>query len=205
MIADLPILSYAQNLTQSTLKFLGSSILVFVFVVFMLFGTKRVNQSLKVFSHVQQSISLYVTVKFFLSLLTALATALLLYILNIELTLLFFILTFILNLVPSIGSPLATLLPLPIIFLQYGINGTFYVFIIGASLIQFAFGSLVETKLLGDKLNLHPVVVLFSLLFWGFLWGIAGMFLAVPITAVVNITLSNIPAAQKLSSFLKGN
>jgi predicted PurR-regulated permease PerM len=61
------------------------------------------------------------------------------------------------------------------------------------TVIQNAMGNFVEPKLMGRGLGLSPLVVLFALFFWGWLWGIAGMILAVPIVAVVKIVCNNIP------------
>ena len=65
--------------------------------------------------------------------------------------------------------------------------------------IQQIIGNLVEPKLLGDSVNLSPIVILFSLVFWGWLWGIWGMFLSVPITVMVKIILENIEATKPIS------
>jgi predicted PurR-regulated permease PerM len=54
--------------------------------------------------------------------------------------------------------------------------------------------NLLEPELMGQGLGLSPLVVLFSLFFWGWLWGIPGMMLAVPIRAVIKIVCANVPA-----------
>jgi len=51
-------------------------------------------------------------------------------------------------------------------------------------------------------LGLSPLAVLFSLFFWGWLWGIPGMILAVPITAVIKIVCGNVPALRFVESLL---
>ncbi|MFW5801510.1 MAG: AI-2E family transporter, partial [Spirochaeta sp.] len=55
----------------------------------------------------------------------------------------------------------------------------------------------------GDRLNLSPVVIIFSLLFWGWLWGIVGMFLSVPLTMVIKIVCENIPATRPISILME--
>jgi predicted PurR-regulated permease PerM len=65
--------------------------------------------------------------------------------------------------------------------------------------VQQIMGNLIEPGLLGDLLNLSPVVIIFSLLIWGWLWGIVGMFLAVPITVALKIVCENIPALNSIA------
>jgi AI-2 transport protein TqsA len=66
-------------------------------------------------------------------------------------------------------------------------------------------GNLVEPKLMGEGLDLHPVTVLLALSFWGLLWGIAGMFLAVPITAAIRIVLIQFDTFRPIGNLLAGD
>ena len=70
--------------------------------------------------------------------------------------------------------------------------------------IFFAIKNILEPKLLGKGLDLHPITILISLMFWGLIWGVAGMFLAVPITAVLKIVLEKMPLTYHLSEVLAG-
>jgi predicted PurR-regulated permease PerM len=60
-------------------------------------------------------------------------------------------------------------------------------------------GGLIEPKLMGQRLNLSPLLVILSLLFWGWLWGITGMALSVPIMASIKIVCENIPQLRFVS------
>jgi predicted PurR-regulated permease PerM len=59
--------------------------------------------------------------------------------------------------------------------------------------IQQVLGTVIEPTMLGGKLNLSPVVIIMSLVIWGWIWGIMGMFLAVPLIVAIKIVLENIP------------
>jgi AI-2 transport protein TqsA len=99
---------------------------------------------------------------------------------------------------------LAVILPTVMTLIQYESVG--YTVLVGGiiTLVQNLIGNLVEPKIMGDKLGLNPLVILLSLLVWGYIWGIAGMFLSVPLTAVVKIIISssNSPNLQFLSELM---
>jgi predicted PurR-regulated permease PerM len=63
-------------------------------------------------------------------------------------------------------------------------------------------GNVLEPKIMGDNLGLSPIVVLMSLTIWGWLWGFAGMILAVPMTVIIKILCDNIPILEPLSVLL---
>ena len=65
-------------------------------------------------------------------------------------------------------------------------------------------GSLIDPKLMGEGLNLHPVTILLALSFWGLLWGIVGMFLAAPITAAIRIVLMQFDTLKPVGMLLAG-
>ena len=71
--------------------------------------------------------------------------------------------------------------------------------------MQFCIGSLVEPKLMGNRLNLSPLVILLSLGLWGTIWGIAGMFLCVPITVIIMIICAYFPETRAVAVALSSN
>jgi AI-2 transport protein TqsA len=71
--------------------------------------------------------------------------------------------------------------------------------------IQFVIGNLIQPRAQGASLELHPVVVLMALVFFGMIWGMVGAFLATPITAVIKIVLERIPVTQPLAAAMAGD
>ncbi|MDD2616853.1 MAG: AI-2E family transporter, partial [Candidatus Cloacimonetes bacterium] len=69
---------------------------------------------------------------------------------------------------------------------------------------QMLFGNVLEPKIQGENLNLSPIMVLVSLIFWGWVWGIVGMVLAVPITSAINIILIQIDEKNLVSAIISG-
>jgi len=86
--------------------------------------------------------------------------------------------------------------------MQFNFTAPFFIIAIGIMALQFLIGNIIEPRLTGDSLNLSPLVILFSLTFWGAMWGIPGAFLCVPITVVILIILSNFETTQPIAIML---
>src|SRR5690606_40720336 len=110
------------------------------------------------------------------------------------------IFTFLLNFIPSVGSIIAAIFPAAIAAgMEGGGYGLALAVLVLYGAVNTVLGNYVEPKLLGRQLNLSPLVILIALLFWGALWGIAGMFLAVPLTRSVQLVLSHLPSLRWLA------
>jgi AI-2 transport protein TqsA len=117
----------------------------------------------------------------------------------------FGLLAFLLNFIPTLGSIVATLLPIPLILLSPELSVTEKVLaIVLPATIQVCIGIL-QPRAQGHSLDLHPVTVLLTLIFFGMIWGLVGAFLALPITAVIKIVLERIPATQPFAALLAGD
>jgi len=204
LVRSLPLFEYAQNLTGQLLTFFGNLFLVFIFTVFMMSGESRVESKGPMLTEILEKVSSYVSSKLFLSLLTGLFVWLILFSFGVELAFLFAFLTILLNFIPTIGSIVAVLLPLPIVFLQYQLNWQFFTILALTGVIQFSIGNILEPKILGESMDLHPITILICLIFWGMIWGMGGLFLAVPITAVIKIIFHRVEATRDLAEILAG-
>jgi predicted PurR-regulated permease PerM len=81
--------------------------------------------------------------------------------------------------------------------------GRIVVVIIAMNAVQMVVGNFLDPKLSGEHLNLSPFIILVSLVFWGWLWGIIGLFLAVPLTVIIKIICENIPYLKPVSIFME--
>lgn len=203
-LQELQIFSLATNITGNVFTFLGNATLILIFVLFLLIGEGASEVQNPLFLEIQEKVSQYVSKKVLTSVTTGVIVGLVLKIVDVDLAFLFAILTIFLNFIPTIGSIIATLLPLPVVLLQFGFGWQFILVLTLTGSTQFVIGSILEPKMMGEAMDLHPVIVLLFLMFWGLVWGIAGMFLAVPITAVLKIILNRIPATKPLAEILAG-
>ena len=203
-VGDLPFFSIATSFTGQAVTLFGNATLVIIFVLFFLAGegTGDINHPLA--DEILGKISRYVAAKFFISFVTAGLVGFILVVFGIKLAFMFAVLTFLLNFIPNFGSIVASILPMPVLLLQHGFGWQFAVVLFLLTGIQFLIGNVVEPKMMGESMELHPVTVLVFLMFWGLVWGIAGMFLAVPITAILRIVLSRIETTKPLAELLAG-
>ncbi|MBO7237698.1 MAG: AI-2E family transporter [Elusimicrobiaceae bacterium] len=206
-IRELPLLNWFQNFGKRLFSLISNTTLIILFIIFLFIGEKKALPSQTENSTLQEmlsNVSKYLSVKLITSLATAFLVWLVLIAFKVKLAFLFGLLTFLLNFIPSIGSIIAVILPAPVLFLQYGMGPQFWVVIGAMTAVQFIIGSLIEPKMMGEGMDLHPVVVIACLIFWGLVWGIPGAFLSVPITASVKIILSKIKYTRPFAELLAG-
>jgi AI-2 transport protein TqsA len=111
-------------------------------------------------------------------------------------------LIFTLNYIPTVGSILATAIPALYSLLQFGDFGPFITLLVLIGTVQFFIGNIVQPRLAAKSLNLSQFVVILALFVWGAIWGIVGMFLAVPLTAIVMLVCSNFERTRPLAIVL---
>ncbi|TFH19788.1 MAG: AI-2E family transporter [Myxococcales bacterium] len=194
-------------LTSQLASIVSRSFLVFMFVLFLLVGGsgKPMQPRSGVWLEIEGRVKRYVIVKGLLSATTGSLVGLTLWALDVDLAFVFGLLAFLLNIIPSIGSIIATLLPLPMVLVSpetSPLAATMAIVIPGT--IQMLIGSVIEPTVMGESLDLHPVTVLMSLIFWGMLWGIIGALLAVPMTAVMKILLDRLEPTKPFAEMMAG-
>ena len=109
---------------------------------------------------------------------------------------------FFLNFIPTIGSILGTVLPTLFALLQFQAPGPVLLVLAGIGAVQFVIGNVLLPKVAGTALNISLFVTIFALFGWGALWGVTGMFVAMPLTAMLIITFSNFPATRPIAVIL---
>ena len=191
---------------SSIMGVISNGLLVLIFMIFMVAGKgtyKAPKGSL--WWEVEIRIKRYIITMVVTSGITGVLVGLVLTVLNVRFGWMFGFLAFMLNFIPNIGSVIATILPLPVALIdpQLGIASKIMALAIPGT-IQFVIGNLLQPKMMGESLDLHPVVVLMSLIFFGTIWGIIGMFLAVPITAVVKIFLQRFGYTRAIADLAAG-
>jgi AI-2 transport protein TqsA len=109
---------------------------------------------------------------------------------------------FFLNFIPTVGSILGTVLPTAFALLQFQAVAPAAGVLAGVGAVQFFIGNVLLPRLAGGTLNISLFVTLFSLFAWGALWGVTGMFVAMPLTAILIIVFSNFEATRPVAVLL---
>jgi predicted PurR-regulated permease PerM len=145
----------------------------------------------KTFRAITGQIQRYIIMKIAVNLSAAIIITVVLALFGIDFPIIWGLFAFLFNFIPTIGSAIALILPTLMALVQYESIG--YAVLIAAILggIQTVFFSLIETSLIGKRLNLNPLLILLSVLVWGYIWGVVGMLLSVPLTAIIKIVISN--------------
>ncbi|MDR1684269.1 MAG: AI-2E family transporter [Elusimicrobiota bacterium] len=204
LISGQQVTNFLRGFGGVTLQIVSYSTLVLIFVFFFLIGSGTTNITNNVVREVQNKISAYMYIHIVASLLTGFLVWLVYISVGLELAAVFAVLTIFLNFIPNVGSIMAVLLPLPIAIIQFNFGPQFWLVLALTSVIQFLIGNIIEPKFLGDGLDLHPVTIVGSLVFWALIWGIPGAFLAVPITSTARIILSQSEPTRWFAEILAG-
>ncbi len=142
------------------------------------------------FAKVNSEVQKYLVIKTVVSMITGLLVGVWLWFLGVDFPLFWGLMAFLFNYVPSIGSILASIPPILLALVQHGI-ATALLVALGYLIVNVALGNVIEPNLMGRRLGLSTLVVILSLVFWGWVWGPVGMLLALPMTMVVKIMLEN--------------
>ena len=216
VLEQINLAAYIPVLAGSTGYIVATAILIVLYVGF-LFAERAsfpgklaklfpdVNRAAHVDRIVQSitwNVHRYVLIKTIISVLTGLLVYLVMLLFGLEFAETWALLTVFLNFIPNIGSIVATLIPTLAALVQFDSWTPVLLIFTIITLIQFSVGNLIEPQLMGRSLNLSPFVIILSLTFWGAIWGIVGMFLAVPIMVMVMIACSHVPFLHPIAILL---
>ena len=186
---------WIRGLASALGDFVGSAGLVIVYVIFLLVEQTRFDDKLKalfpedaqltrvqiVLTKIQHEIRTYVWVKTLMSVLTGVLSYAVLAYVGIDYAPFWAFIIFLLNYIPTIGSTLGVVFPALMALVQFDTATPFLIVTPILAVIQIVIGNVLEPPLMGRSLNISPLVVMLSLVLWGTIWGMAGMFLCVPI------------------------
>lgn len=154
----------------------------------------------------QKSISSYIAIKTVISLGTGVLAFFICLIFGLNYALFWGFVAFLFNFIPSIGSILSTVLPVLLAFVQFDSVGRFLGLALALLAVQLVIGNIIDPMVMGDRMRLNSITVIFGLLFWGYIWGIPGMLLSVPLNVILKLILEqseNLAIASRIMGGFK--
>ena len=203
---------YMKVTTTTMMSFLSKLVLVSIYLVFFLLGKPYFGCKLhKAFPEdeatklsnmlgaISRQTGAYLSLQVVISFITGLCVWVALSIIGVDFAITWGAFAFFLNFIPTVGSIIASIPPVLVALVQFDTLWPAVATATALLTIQMVIGNGVSPKVMGDKLNLSPLVVLISLVFWGWLWGIVGALLSTPIAAAIKIVCENVEGLRPIS------
>ncbi len=216
LFSRLDITSGLSYLAVALTGIAGNTGIILVYVLFIFLEQKSFDQKMRALvarkqrreelytfvRHIEGDIRMYIGIKVLTSGITGILSYVIMRLVGLDFAEFWAILIFVFNFIPTIGSIVATIFPTLLALVQFEGYVPFFVMALGIGGLQFLIGNILEPRLMGNRLNLSPLVILLSLALWGTLWGFTGMIISVPLTAIAMIILSHFPRTRPLAILL---
>lgn len=166
---------------------------------------RKKHASIKAFIKIEKDLNTFIKVKVLVSLLTGVATGLACVFFDVSFPIFWGLFAFVINFVQMVGSFITVILLSIFAFVELDPTSSLLFFILTITSVQVLFGAILEPIFMGKSFSINVIAVLVMLMFWGFLWGIPGLIMAIPITVFLKIILEQFPTTKVISSLLSGN
>ncbi len=211
IISNQSFKTFISSVINSAGNFFSEIFLAILFAIFMIPAYRKLlqklirkNRKLKTtLMKIQTSTVQYLRTKSIISLGTAASSALALALFQSDFVWTLSIILFLFNFIPNIGSFVAVALASLLYLFKFGLGSGFIALVIILITIQMIWGNIIEPYFSGKELKLSPLLILISLFFWGWLWGIGGMLLSVPLLAVLKIILEHFESTKSIAEYMQ--
>lgn len=195
---------------------LSMTLMTAFFVVLLLAGSinfqkllnvtilKRKYSSIKVFIKIEKDIIKFVKVKFIISFFTGVGFSLACLFFDVSFPIFWGLFAFAINFIQMIGSVISVTALSLFAFVELDPTGTLLLFIIIIIAVQILMGAILEPIFMGKSFSINVITILVMLMFWGYLWGVPGLIMSIPITVFVKIVLEHFPKTKIIANLLAG-
>lgn len=197
--------------------FLGASLLISFLLVLLLMETDELRPKLEKglgeqraaafagpVERVMAQFQRYFFTKTLISASTGLCTGLFTWALGIDFPYVWGTLAFLLNFIPNIGSIMAVVPPVLIAILQFSSVSVAAFTLAGLTALQLLIGNFIDPRIMGRSLSLSPFFLFASMVFWGWMWGVVGIFLAVPLTVLLRMVFEQYEPLRPIAVIMSG-
>jgi predicted PurR-regulated permease PerM len=206
------ILNSTGSIASFTLKFAQNAGLVILFMVFILLEASYFKEKLDVafekrserinrMGHdLMTQVTRYLAAKFVISLVNGVVFIIAFSLVGLEFAVVWGLIQFFLNFIPALGSIVAGVLMSLFALVQFWPNPAPIIIVVAIVLgTNIILGNILDPKIIGEHVGISPLMILVSLAVWGYIWGFAGMVLAVPMSVIIKIVCENIPIMEPVS------
>jgi len=166
---------------------------------------KKKHASIKTFRKIEKDLIKFIIVKVFVSLLTGIGTGLACYAFDVSFPVFWGLFAFLINFVQMVGSFVCVILLSIFAFIELEPTSGLLFFIISITGVQVLFGAILEPVFMGKSFSINIIAVLVMLMFWGFIWGVPGLIMAIPITVFIKIILEQFPNTKQVAKLLSAH
>lgn len=166
---------------------------------------KQKHTSIKTFRKIEKDLIKFIKVKFLVSFLTGVGTGLACYFFDVSFPIFWGLFAFIINFVQMVGSFITVILLSIFAFVELEMSSVLLFFVISITSVQVLFGAILEPIFMGKSFSINIIAVLVMLMFWGFIWGVPGLIMAIPITVFIKIIMEQFPRTKIISDLLSGS
>lgn len=210
------LISGLSSVSSKFISVLSDALLVFLYLMFIILERQtvmpkllaalprgKVQRASQMVERMNRQTSRYLLTKVIISVATGIMFYFASIISHLDFALVWGVLAVILNFIPTIGSIVCTAGTIIMAIIQFAPDwgNIIYVTLLMIS-IEMVLGNIIDPRLQGVQLNISPLVILVSLAIWGYVWGIPGMFLAVPLTSIIQIICANVPSLRPIAIML---
>ena len=207
------VFTLLSNFLTALGSLLTNGFLILLIVVFILMEAASMPQKMRVafdrgehepflaFTQFMKHLNQYLVIKTLIGVATGIAVTAFLLAEGIDFPFVLGLLAFLLNYIPTLGSVLAGLPAIILAFLEFGLGSAGLTTLVYLG-VNIGLGQVIEPRLQGKGLGLSPMVVFLSLIFWGWLLGIVGILLAIPLTMTAKLAFEESPRYRWLAILL---
>ena len=165
---------------------------------------KSKSMSIRTFLKIEKDIARFLIVKFLVSFGTGVGFSIACYSFDVSFPIFWGVFAFLINFVQMVGSVISVVLLSIFAFVEIEAYTVLLVFSLIITGVQVLFGAVLEPIFMGKTFSLNVVTVLVMLMLWGFIWGVPGLIMAIPITVILKIILEQIPSTRMMAEMMSG-
>ncbi len=166
---------------------------------------KKKHASVKVFRKIEKDLVNFIKVKFIVSLFTGIGIGLACFFFDVSFPIFWGLFAFVINFVQMVGSVVTVILLSLFAFVELDPTSILFFFILTITAVQVLFGGILEPIFMGKSFSINVITILVMLMLWGYIWGVPGLIMAIPLTVFIKIVLEQFPDNKMIITIITGS